>query len=472
MPRGKNNPWGRFIKGPNKWRKRADNQKRFHPCRMDTLECQSPEPPDKQCCAEHQCFLCVEWFCDTDQRHLYGELEYILGSDRYEGELNSGQSVIAYWEWNPLLERCEFKWFIQGSHVATFVQCDPLPTDDGTVTCYDPSGTFRWTDIDNDFEECEGDFTFRSRRDRRLERSPIPETQCWRPYCGAYDCTCDELCYQIQVVDTSTDPETIVCNAGGVIEWAGDSDEACPVSNPSWEGDAQCLGLVTSEQLRLHIDLIRNAAGNCAVEGTLDNLTGGLWSSQLTLDEVEVIPLTESLTASWTVSDGDLEITITINCARCGECGIQTECCSNPIPFQLTIDWQGLPVNPMPGADDCSCTDGQFALNYAQTGPILGAFAGWETALIPWCAPNSNFGAGIPAVHYYGFALYCLTGVWTLKVGLMDINGTEIVGLSFLQSPDVSTCEPFLLEWTTPMDPFNSQCQPGMVPHFYEATIS
>ena len=257
-----------------------------------------------------------------------------------------------------------------------------------------------------------------------------------------------------------------------MIEWAGDSDEACPVNNPSWEGDAQCLGLVTSEQLRLHIDLIRNTAGNCAVEGTLANITGGLWTSPLTLAEVEVNPLTENLTASWTVSVGSLTITITINCARCGEGGIQTECCSNPIPFRLTLDWYGLPLNPIPGADDCFCTDGQFTLHYTTTGPILGAFVGWETAAIPWCAPNKVFGAGLPNVEYYGFALYCLTGVWSLVVSLMDINKVPILALSNTYSPDVSECEPFLLEFTSLLDPFASQCQPGIVPHHFNATIS
>ena len=417
------------------------------------------DPTDhRRCCRTAVCNLCLEFTCGDDT--FLGDAEWNV--NKYTGALGPSDDRIQF----------EAKWEVRSGVCKFVVYLDTVEAhvfDCEDIDCRDPDGEFSYTHTKPDESTCTGTFKFFTRPDKRLHRR---YDECDH-FCHTSDCTCSNLCVQ-GTVWQDEDKTVAECVLTGVLEWAdtstcsdGTTLRAEPgkrgTFTPKWDGDATCSGFGVLETVPIEIVLDRRTSDKECIITSSSYLTYD--GTTYYLSEQVVEPEPNVLSLEWTdiALGGTLVLDFTVVCQLCGECaGVSVDCCSNLLPRTLTAELTADPVNPIPGADDCSCTEGLYTLTFDSSSNVVGAgIASWDSPLLNWspCTGGSSM-----SLTYWRISLYCLTSVWNVKFTFYDNTQTVIGSLSQTYNPTSETCDPLMLDFGS-QDIFQSGCVPGIVPN-------
>ena len=412
----------------------------------------------RRCCRTAVCHLCLEFACGSDT--YLGDAEWNV--DRYQGNVGPGNDSIQFeGKWEVRSGVCKFVVYLDSIEAYVF-DCE-------AIECRDPDGEFSYTHTKTDDTTCTGLFKFFTRPDKRLHRRYKPECDF---FCGTSDCTCKTLCV-FGVVYTTSVKDTIECVLSGTLEWSDTttctdgSDRSEPgkrgTFTPEWEGTATCDGFDTTSTVPMKIYLDRRPSDNACVITASSYITYD--GSTYNLTEEPVSPEPGAFSVEWANFSvgGTKVLDLQVTCQNCGEClGVTVDCCSNALPRRLTATLTPDPLTaPPPMGDDCSCTAGDYELNYMfSTNAIQAGVAGWRSDLLNWTCT----GGATSGIVYWDISLYCLTSVWNVAFTFYDATKAVLGSYSQIYNNPTEICDPLYLDFGS-QDIALSQCVPGTIPN-------
>ena len=424
------------------------------------------DPTDhRRCCRTAVCNICLEFTCGDDT--FLGDAE--LNVDKYQGRLGPGNDTIQFvGQWEVRSEVCKFVVYLDSVEAHVF-DCED-------IDCRDPDGDFSYTHTKPDDSTCTGTFKFFTREEKRLHRR---YDECDH-FCGDSDCTCSTLCVFGTVWKDDDKTLPAECILSGTLEWADESTcsddttlRATPgkrgTFTPKWDGDAICQGFDFLKTVPIEIVLDRRTSDNECIMTTSSYVRYDGVTYNLTELVVEPEPNVLILEYEDIALSGTLVLDMTIVCQLCGECaGVSVDCCTQLMPRTFTAELTADPVNPLPGSDDCSCTEGEYTLTFTGSSSALGAgYASWDSELLDWSPCTGHSGSSLT---YWRISLHCLTGVWNVVYTFYDNTQTVITTLSQNYSPTSQTCDPFYLDFGS-KDVFTSDCTSPYTPNFVRTEI-
>lgn len=296
--------------------------------------CQEMLLPGCDCCRIGPCKLCLTWTVGT---------KIYLGKASGDGQEWSGSagnvSFRAYWDESY----CTINVELDGELVWTRSLCE----DYDAVTCRNWDDETAFTTYAGD----SGTFAWEVTEFLELLRRPggeaYSESECADYFCGTCSCTCPKLCVTITTDETGCE---------GTIPFTGEQCDDGRVTSPEWSGAIDCE---PDGSVDVAIALTRDAYGDCQISGTVDGTIGG---NAVALALVET-PITDckALTATWTVTVGDVTYTVAVQCLECGECGppFLDPCCPDvvaPTTLTATLILQTNSTDPT-DPSDVACDD-------------------------------------------------------------------------------------------------------------------